>query len=65
MCDMRDQISSTAYLHVHGRVRDLCAAVQSISGESVDSQVLLTADGQQMDPNDVIGSYSIGTVRLN
>jgi len=46
------------------RVRDLCAAVESISGENVDSQVLLTADGQQMDPNEVIGSYSIGTVEL-
>lgn len=44
------------------RVSQLCASIEAVSGEKADSQVLLTADGRQMDPQDLIGNYSVGTV---
>lgn len=43
-------------------VRDICSAVESVSGEDARNQVLLTAEGEQMDSNRVIGSYPTGTV---
>lgn len=41
---------------------ELCSSIEAVSGEKGDSQVLLTADGRQMDPRDLIGNYSVGTV---
>ncbi len=35
-----------------------------MSGEKAEDQVLLTADGRQMDHRELIGSYSVGTVSL-
>ena len=50
-----------AACHVNS-VRDICSAVESVSGEDARNQVMLTAEGQQMDPDRVIGSYPTGTV---
>ena len=44
------------------RVGELCSAIEGVSGESIENQVLLTADGKQMDPAQLIGAYSVGTV---
>ena len=53
-----------AACHVNS-VRDICSAVESVSGEDARNQVMLTAEGQQMDPDRVIGSYPTGTVALH
>ena len=44
------------------RVSELCDCIEAVSGEKAEDQVLLTADGRQMDPRELIGSYSVGTV---
>jgi len=49
-------------LHLVFRVSELCACIKEVGGEPVESQVLLTADGKQMDPTELIGNYSVGTV---
>ena len=41
---------------------ELCSVVEAVSGEEVKSQVLMTSNGQQMEPNNIIGAYSVGTV---
>ena len=46
------------------RVSELCSCIERVSGERSEDQVLLTADGRQMDPKDLIGSYSVGTVSI-
>lgn len=43
-------------------VRELCEAVEAVSGEGVGGVVMLTSEGQQMEPNELIGRYSVGTV---
>ncbi len=47
------------------RVRELCEAVEGVSGEGAEGVVMLTSEGQQMEPNELIGRYSVGTVRLD
>ena len=57
--------SNSNNLRVHSsleRVSELCSSIEAQSGEKADSQVLLTADGRQMDTRDLIGNYSVGTV---
>lgn len=44
------------------RVAKLCSSIETVGGEAADNQVLLTADGRQMDPRELIGNYSVGTV---
>ena len=44
------------------RVSELCSAVEVVSGQVAESQVLMTSNGQQMDPHNIIGAYSVGTV---
>lgn len=44
------------------RVAELCSSIEAVSGEKPESQVLLAADGRQMDPHDLVGNYSVGTV---
>lgn len=44
------------------RVSELCECIEAVSGEKAEDQVLLTADGRQMDLKELIGSYSVGTV---
>ena len=44
------------------RVAELCSIVEAVSGEEVKGQVLMTSSGQQMDPSNIIGTYSVGTV---
>ncbi len=45
------------------RVSDLCQAVEAESGEVGEGVVMLTSEGQQMEPNELIGRYSVGIVR--
>ena len=42
----------------------MCSEIERVSGESAENQVLLTSEGKQMDPQDLIGRYSVGTVSL-
>lgn len=51
-------------VHFFPRVAELCSCIELVSGEHASSQVLLTSDGRQMDPQDLIGKYSVGTVSL-
>ena len=48
-------------VHAH-RVSELSSAVKALSHEAEEDQVMLTSDGKQMDPADMIGAYSVGTV---
>ena len=41
---------------------ELCSAVRAVSNEAEEDQVMLTSDGVQMNPSEIIGSYSVGTV---
>ena len=47
------------------RVSELCEAIEVSSGEDANSQVLLASDGKQMNPSELIGAYSVGTVRYS
>ena len=44
------------------RVSELCSAVKAISNEAEEDQVMLTSEGKQMNPAEMIGAYSVGTV---
>ena len=44
------------------RVSELCSAVKAVSNEAEEDQVMLTSEGKQMDPAEMIGAYSVGTV---
>ena len=44
------------------RVSELCSAVKAISNEAEEDQVMLTSEGKQMIPAEMIGAYSVGTV---
>ena len=41
---------------------ELCSAVRAVGREAEEDQVMLTSDGKQMDPADMIGAYSVGMV---
>ena len=41
---------------------ELCSAVRAVGHEAEEDQVMLTSDGKQMDPSDMIGAYSVGMV---
>ena len=47
------------------RVSELCSAVKAISNEPEEDQVMLTSEGKQMNPAEIIGAYSVGTVSSN
>lgn len=60
----REGCFSILYFLAFLRVAELCSGIERVSGESANSQVLLTSDGKQMEPQDLIGKYSVGTVGL-
>lgn len=41
---------------------ELCSAVKAVSNEAEEDQVMLTNEGKQMEPGNMIGAYSVGTV---
>ncbi len=62
MADCKARQLASVYLPLSPRVAELCTAIEAVGGERAGSQVLLAADGRQMDPQDLVGNYSVGTV---
>ena len=56
------QIRPCTIIVLNYRVSELCSAVKAISNEAEEDQVMLTNEGKQMDPAEMIGAYSVGTV---